>query len=204
MRVLIADDDKSSRDLLRHLLTSNGYETHVTYDGNDAWKAMQEKDAPKLVLLDWMMPGISGDEICRLARKTQPQAPPYIILVTSYPGSAAAVNGLRSGANDYVRKPYNPEELLARVHIGAEMVRLCSELANRIEELEAALAEIKQLRGILPICSYCKRVRDDRDYWQQVDVYLRDHSNAQISHGICPDCFERIVKPEMEQEQEQT
>ena len=86
--------------------------------------------------------------------------------------------------------------LLARVSVGVEVVRLRDELAARVRELEGVLAQIKHLRGLLPMCSYCKCVRNDQDYWQQVETYLLEHSDAQISHGVCPKCWDEIVRPQ--------
>jgi hypothetical protein len=96
-----------------------------------------------------------------------------------------------------VTKPFNREELRARVQGGARVVELQRSLAERVEELEQALARVKQLQGLLPICSYCKKIRDDRNYWQQVEAYIGEHSEAVFSHGICPDCFDKFVKPEL-------
>ena len=95
-------------------------------------------------------------------------------------------------------KPFNAEELNARIRVGARIVELQLELAARVAELETALAQNKQLRGLLPICSYCKRIRDDQEYWHDVDAYLQHHADAHFSHGICPGCYETIVQPELE------
>src|SRR5262249_57910928 len=99
------------------------------------------------------------------------------------------VTGLQSGANDYVTKPFDRAELQARVCVGKSVVELQRSLALRVRELEDALSQVRQLQGLLPICCYCKKIRDDRNYWQQVETYVGDHSAARFSHAICPDCL---------------
>jgi response regulator RpfG family c-di-GMP phosphodiesterase len=108
------------------------------------------------------------------------------------------VAGLDAGADDYVTKPFDREELRARVSTGQRIVELEERLADRVQELERALKEVKALSGLLPICAYCKRIREGEDYWQAVENYIEHHSDAHFSHGVCPDCYERIVKPELE------
>lgn len=107
------------------------------------------------------------------------------------------MRGLDAGADDYIIKPFNREELRARVKVGVRILDLQNNLAGRVSELERAMAGVKQLQGLLPICCYCKKIRDDQNYWQQVEGYISRHSEAQFSHGVCPDCFEKIVKPEL-------
>ena len=199
MKVLIAEDDTVSRRLLEATLMRWGYEVVVASDGVEAWEALQGDDAPSLAILDWMMPGMDGLELCRRIRKMPNSTPPYLILLTAKGRRADLVTGLEAGANDYVTKPFNREELRARVQVGVRMVELQQNLADRVKALEEALARVKQLQGLLPICSYCKKIRDDQNYWQQVESYIAEHSQAQFSHSICPDCYEKLVKPELDQ-----
>jgi phosphoserine phosphatase RsbU/P len=199
MKVLIAEDDTVSRRLLETTLMRWGYEVVVASDGVEAWEALQGDDAPSLAILDWMMPGMDGLEVCRRIRKMPSSTPPYLILLTAKGGREDLVTGLEAGANDYVTKPFNREELRARVQVGVRMVELQQSLADRVKALEEALARVKQLQGLLPICSYCKKIRDDQNYWQQVESYIAEHSQAQFSHSICPDCYEKLVKPELDQ-----
>lgn len=198
MKILIAEDDEVSCRVLQLMLASWGHEVITTRDGGSAWALLQREDAPPLVILDWMMPGMDGVEVCRLVRQKQSATPTYIILLTAKGGKADIVRGLDAGANDYLTKPFDREELRARVQVGVTVVGLQQGLAERVAELEEALAHVNLLRGILPICSYCKNVRDDRDYWQSVECYISEHSEAQFSHSICPDCYEAVVRPQLE------
>ena len=198
MKILIAEDEHVSCRLLETTLTGWGYEVVVTHDGLEAWEVLRQEDAPRLAILDWMMPGIDGLEVCRRVRRAHSAIPIHIILLTAKGSKENIVEGLINGANDYITKPFDRDELRARLHVGVEMVELHERLADRVAQLEAAMAHVKLLQGILPICSYCKHVRDDKNYWQTVESYISDHSEAQFSHGICPDCYEKIVKPQLE------
>jgi DNA-binding response OmpR family regulator len=199
MRILIADDDRISRRLLEANLGKWGHEVLETQDGEATWEAMQGKDAPALAIVDWMMPGVDGVELCRRARARSPAPPLYIILLTARASPADLVQALDAGADDYVTKPFDPAELRARVGVGIRVVQLQRELAGRIADLEEALAHVDELHGILPVCSYCKKVRSDTDSWHQLEEYVTAHSAARFSHGVCPHCLETVLKPQMAQ-----
>jgi DNA-binding response OmpR family regulator len=144
-----------------------------------------------------MMPGIDGLEVCRRMRAAMPNAATYIILVTARGGLENVVQGLEAGADEYITKPFDPRELRARLRAGVRIVQLQKALLEGYHELEDALKRVKQLQGLLPICSYCKKIRNDRNYWEQVDAYVASHSEAQFSHGVCPDCYEVHLKPQL-------
>jgi CheY-like chemotaxis protein len=198
MRILVAEDQAVSRHILIANLRKWGYDVMAVEDGTLAWKALQSAEAPQLVILDWLMPGMDGIEICRQFREKPQERPTYLILLTARRGAEDKVRGLQSGADDYITKPFNREELRARVQVGIRVLELQDALAQRVRELEEALSRVKTLQGLLPICSYCKKIRNDRNYWQQVEGYISDHSEAQFSHGICPECYARFVQPELE------
>jgi phosphoserine phosphatase RsbU/P len=198
VRVIIAEDDAVSRKILETLLRKWGHEITTTRDGEAAWNVLREPGAPSLAILDILMPGIDGLELCRRVRQSPNTIPPYIILLTANHGVREIVKGIDAGANDYLTKPYDSDELRARVQVGVRMVELQTSLAERVKELEVALAHVKQLEGILPICSYCKKIRNDLDSWQHVESYVAAHSQAEFSHSICPACFENTVKPQLE------
>jgi phosphoserine phosphatase RsbU/P len=192
MQVLIAEDDRVTGEILARTLQRWNYETTLVVDGTEAWARLSTSREPTLAILDWMMPGIDGPDVCRRVRTELPDANMYLLLVTAREGRSDVVAGLEAGADDYVIKPFDPDELRARVAVGARMLGLQQKLAERVKELQEALTNVKQLRGLLPICSYCKRIRGDDQYWQQVEGYIADHSDAQFSHGICPSCFATI------------
>ncbi|MGD0127681.1 MAG: response regulator [Terriglobia bacterium] len=198
MRVLIADDEATTRHLIQVTLGNWGFEVLTAEDGTEALRILQGSNPPEIALVDWVMPRVDGLEVCRRMRAALPDAPSYIILITARGGLENVVQGLEAGADDYVTKPFDPRELRARLHAGARVVQLQKALLERNQELVEALKRVKQLQGLLPICSYCKKIRNDRNYWEQVDAYVASHSEAQFSHGVCPDCFEVHLRPQLE------
>lgn len=198
MRVLIAEDDEASRLVLTANLKQWGYEVQVATNGQEALDQLEQPDPPMLVILDWMMPVLDGVEVCRRVRANPALKSAYLILLTAKSTEENIVQGLEAGANDYVAKPFKRRELQARLRVGLRVIQLQDELVRHVAQLQAALEQVKELQGLLPICSYCKRVRDDHNYWEQIDTYVAEHSKAEFSHGICPDCYEKIVKPELD------
>ncbi len=194
MRIVVAEDDPVSRRLVEHSLRRWGFEPVATADGNEALRILEMNDAPKMAILDWGLPGLDGLEICRRVRKNQTSEPVYLILLTGRDAKDDILAGFDAGANDYVTKPFDIDELRARVRVGRQVADLQHSLTGRVHELEQALSQVKQLRTLLPICSYCRKIRDDNDYWQQVEGYFVDNSEIRFSHGICPDCYDRVMK----------
>lgn len=149
MKVLIAEDDRTSRMILKAILAKWGYEVVETANGDEAWQVLQKDDAPRLAIVDWVMPGMSGELICRKLRETKPPRPTYIILLTSKRDKEDIVRGLDAGANDYIRKPFDRPELQARVKVGERVLQLESVLEDRVRVLEGALARTQSLEGVL-------------------------------------------------------
>lgn len=197
--IVIADDHDNYRKVLRQLLEPEGCKMLEARDGKEALDLLNRMDAPVIGLIDWHMPEMDGIEVCRQARPRRDAPPMFLILLTARDAQSDIVMGLQAGANDYVTKPFSPEELVARIRIGIELMRLQQTLFDRLQELEVALARVKRLSGLLPICGYCKKIRDDRDYWLQVEEYIAEHSEAHFTHSICPQCYETRVKPELAQ-----
>ena len=194
MRTLVADDDRVAAEILMRTLKRWDFAVTAVSDGAAAWAYLQNVTEPTLAILDWMMPHLDGPEICRRVRRELPLANMYLMLLTSLESRSDVVAGLDAGADDYVVKPFDPEELRARVQVGVRVITLQERLAERVAELQAALSNVKQLQGLLPICSYCKRIRGDDQYWTQVESYIAQRSDAQFSHGICPACFAVLEK----------
>jgi CheY-like chemotaxis protein len=197
MRILLAEDDLVSRRALQLTLQRWGYEVIAVADGDAAWATLQREPTPPLALIDWVMPGMDGIEVCRKARARPHAAPAYLILISAKSATEDVVTGLESGADDYIAKPVDLPELQARLRVGSRLVELQQNLADRVRELGDALHRVKQLQGLLPICAYCKKIRDDKNYWQQVESYISAHTDARFSHSICPECYEKVVKPDL-------
>lgn len=197
MKILMADDNAVERRVLRLALERFQYDTTVCQDGAEAWDRLKAATGPTIAILDWMMPALNGTDICRLLRASPASSSVYVILLTSLDGTNNLVEGLDAGADDYIKKPFNIEELKARIQVGSRILHLQENLRKRVEELEEALANVKKLQRLLPICSYCKSIRDDKNYWQQVDQYIVQHSDVRFSHGFCPDCYEKHVKVQL-------
>lgn len=196
MKLLLADDDPMYLRLMQRCLRSE-FEISVANNGADAWRLLTEPPVPKIAVLNWMMPQCDGVELCHKIRNTGETVRIYVVLVTAKSRLQDVLNGFNAGADDYVLKPFHPSELRARVKVGSRIVGLQDALADRIEKLQDALAHVRTLRRLLPICSYCKRIRDDHDYWAQLEQYLGEHADLEFSHGICPSCYEKYWKSEL-------
>ena len=189
MRVLLAEDDQTTCRLISLFLSKWGYDVVAVADGCCAWELLQQPDAPRLVVLDWEMPGLQGVDICRRIRQQSLGQLSHIIILTARESREDVVAAFAAGANDFITKPFHRDELQARIKIGAQVVQLQSDLAHRVDELEDAIAHIKQLQGILPICMYCHKIRDDREVWQQLEDYITENTEAMLSHSLCPECY---------------
>lgn len=188
MRILIAEDDATSRRLLESTLARCGYEVIAASDGSEAWDLLQQPDPPRLAILDWMMPGRDGIDICRELRRESRPFYVYVLLVTTKTRTEDIVFGLEAGADDYLTKPYDPHELRCRVKSGERLLGLEGALARKVQELQEALSHVKQLQGLLPICMFCKKIRDDSDTWHALETYIERNSRAMFSHSLCGDC----------------
>jgi CheY-like chemotaxis protein len=173
--ILVVDDDPVGRDGFAWLLRDAGFEVQEASTGEEALRLAAER-SPRLVVLDVMLPDVEGYEVCRRL-KTNPATASTLVLLVSGLGLRAEnrVVGLEGGADGYLGKPVDPTELVAQV--------------RALLRLQEALAAVKTLRGLLPICAWCKRIRSDEGYWKQMEAYLKAHLDVTFTHGMCPSCF---------------
>ena len=197
VKILIAEDEPLSRLVLYQNLRTWGHDVLVAANGNEAWDLLRREPDVHLAILDWMMPGRDGIELLHMVREHLASRFMYLIMLTARSSKDDVVEGLMARADDYITKPFNQAELRARVQVGMRVAGLQRALGERVRQLEEALTKVKTLQGLLPICSYCKRIRNDQNYWQQVETYIADHSNAAFTHGICPSCYAEHVQTEL-------
>ena len=168
--VLIVDDESENRHILRLLLGREGYNVIEAGSGQEAVEATM-REQPALILLDIDMPDLDGYEVCERLKHAPRTAAIPVIFLTGMAGAEDIVRGFRVGGADYITKPFQSAELLARVRTH---VRL------------------HQLQQVLPVCSYCGKIRNGEASWEPVETYIRQKTGADLSHGVCPDCYEDI------------
>ncbi|MFO0597905.1 MAG: response regulator [Myxococcaceae bacterium] len=190
-RVLLAEDEPVTRRLLEAQMTRFGFEVLPVSDGLKAWEALQAPDAPSLVVLDWNMPGLDGPEVCRKIRESGRSGYTYMLLVTARNAKSDVVEGLSAGADDFISKPVDADELHARLRTGERIVRLEQTLAQQVKELQAASEHVRELQGMIPICMHCKRIRNQSQIWEKVETYIENRSGAKFSHALCSECLEQ-------------
>ncbi len=191
-RVLVAEDHAATRFMLSSLLERHGYQVQAVNDGYMAQGMLAVPDGPCIALLDWGLPRQTGLEICRAVRRQPQQRFIYIIIVTARDTVQDLAEAFEAGADDFIRKPCDPVEILARLRSGQRIVELEHRLSARITECEEALDNVRRLKRLLPICMYCKKVRDDSQYWQEIEHYIHQETGTDFSHGICPDCMAEV------------
>lgn len=194
--ILIADDAPANLRLLSGMLLEQGYRVRSALNGKLALMGAKAVP-PDLILLDINMPGMNGYEVCAQLKADPRTCDIPVIFISALDQTEDKVKAFTLGGVDYVTKPLQVEEVLARVKTHLELRELQKQLTERVRELEEALDKVKKLEGLLPICSYCKRVRDDQDYWHRVESYIEARSEAYFSHGICPDCYEEHITPQL-------
>ena len=180
MKILIAEDDRVARLLLNVTLKKLGYEVVEAEDGEQAWQIFHQQTI-RMLISDWMMPKINGLRLSYGIRELKRPYYTYIILLTSLDGKQNYLQGMEAGVDDFIVKPFDVETLHTRLRV-----------ARRVLDLQA---EVKELRGMLPTCFYCRRVRDDRNRWIPMEEYIASRSGATFSHGVCPDCYVKHIQP---------
>ena len=184
MKVLAVEDDEVGRTVLRQALRTLGYAVVEAVDGEAAWTQLQGEPI-RIVVSDWMMPCLDGLELCRRIRARTGQDYIYFILVTARDASTQNQRiAMDAGVDDFLSKPIDVQELWMRLHVAERILRYTT--------------RVRQLEQLLPICSYCKKVRDDHNYWQQIENYINQRTGSEFSHSVCPDCYQRIVVPDLQ------
>ena len=191
--IMVVDDTPANLNLLQKMLQDKGYRVLAFPDGKMALAAAA-KHPPDLILLDINMPEMNGFEVCERLKADAVLKEIPVIFISALIETEDKIKAFALGGVDYVTKPFQFEEVNSRVETHLRLRRQQLELEEERRRLQQALDEIRTLRGILPICAYCKKIRDDKGYWSQVEKYVSDHTEAKFSHGICPACFEREMK----------
>ncbi len=197
MKLLVVDDDSFFRGLLQRSLAVS-YEVVTASDGAEAWQLLQGPDAPALAVVDWVMPKMNGPQLCRLIRNSPNHAAMYLIILTAKNSPADVVSGLRAGADDYVTKPFNIEELKARVRVGRRLVEMQNALSRQAATLGEVLVREIQLLDLLPLCPICRQVRIDPQYWPKLENFLKSNTFGATPEDRCRCCAERSVPPEFQ------
>ena len=180
MKILIAEDDPVSAKILQFTLENGGHEVVAVTTGQLAWEAF-DLEPTRVVISDWMMPELDGLQLCGKIRARPKTDYTYFILLTAiHTGRENLRRAMSAGVDDFLTKPLDREAIMMRLRV-----------AERIVEFTQ---QIRQLKELIPICMYCKKVRDDSNYWQAVESYIAHHTGSSFSHGICPECFEKHVR----------
>jgi CheY-like chemotaxis protein len=199
IRILCMEDDAGLARLFQRKLERAGYQVAVAHDGREGLE-MAETQVYDVVVMDHSMPVYDGLQVIGIL--AQRGTLPPTIMVTGTGNERIAVEALKAGASDYLVKdvdggylellPTVIDKVLQQHRLSEEKKRIEAERERLIIELQESLAHIKTLNGLLPICASCKKIRDDRGYWEAVEVYISDHSEAEFTHGICPDCARKL------------
>jgi len=183
MRIIVAEDDSISRKLLKTILEQLGYQVDALENGEDAWLAF-EKDPTSIVVTDWLMPKMDGLAFTRKIRARSAEEYTYIILLTANTQTVENYYAaMDAGVDDFLEKPLDRERLWSRLRVA--------------ERILSYTKRIGRLESMLPICSYCKKIRDGKEYWKQVEEYMSQHTGVTFSHSICPECYEKVIKPQL-------
>ena len=198
-RVLVVEDAPINVEIVLNLLGQDpDLSVVVARTGGEALAAVRS-DPPDLTLLDVGLPDVDGYTVCQCLKAEPLSQKIPVIFLTSRDEPEDVVRGFEAGGVDYITKPFEALELKARVACHLAQKRWADAERALITKLEAALAEVNALSGLIPICAWCKQVRDDSGYWQQVESYVSHHSQAKFSHGVCPDCLPKL-KAQFEEE----
>lgn len=183
MQCLLVEDDALNLALLKGFLERLGHDVTAVATGEEAWSAFKGSPFPA-VICDWDLPAQSGIELCGKIREMKGVQYPYFVLITSFQGDGKFRQAMEAGVDDFISKPVDLNLLSVRLKV-----------AERILGFQS---QIGILKGMLPICMYCKKIRNDKEYWQTVESYFTAHAGADFTHSLCPDCISEKIKPQME------
>lgn len=185
VKILTVEDDAVARAVLRQALRRLDHDVIEAADGEDAWNRLQSESA-RVVVSDWTMPRSDGLDLCRRIRGQAGKDYIYFILLTSHDATQDnQMAAADAGVDDFLTKPLDLPELWTRLRVAERILRYTT--------------QVRQLEEMLPICSYCKKIRDDQNYWQQLEGYISERTGSDFSHSVCPDCYQRVVLPELAQ-----
>lgn len=182
MKVLAVEDDPVARLLLRAELVSLGHEVVVADDGGKAWDALQDRSI-RVVISDWRLPQLDGLSLCRRVRETRDDYVCFLLLTECTANEANLSAAITAGVDEFLTKPVSSLDLRMRLHAAARTLEFTT--------------EVRKLRSFLPICCYCKRVRNDQDYWLEIEKYLSQQQGTTVSHGVCPTCYSDVLGPQL-------
>jgi len=195
MRILIAEDEYITRLLIQVSLEKWGYRVEGVGDGKEAWEALQKPDAPQIAILDWEMPGLDGLEVCRRVKELERETPIYVILLTGRDSKNDILRGFDMGADDYMTKPFDDNELRARVRVAERLVHIQISLAESVEELRYVLDQMESLQGTQPVCTGCHKIKGEDGGWISLDEAIHDQSENRFLYVKCPECKEEKRLP---------
>ncbi len=197
MKILLVEDDKILREILKNELKKHfQFEIVETESGIQAVNLSKDEEV-KIVILDWELPDLDGIKVLNFLRKIYRKSYLYIIMLTGRNKKKDIIYGLNQGADDYLGKPFDLKELIARIKVGKRTILILDTLREKIIALENSIEEINILKGLLPICSYCKSIRVDENYWQKLEDYLLKKTGLKFSHGVCPECYSKHIEPRL-------
>ena len=188
VKLLIAEDEYTTRLTVQVVLERWGYRVDSVEDGESAWKMLQKSDGPQIAILDWEMPGIDGVELCTKVKMLDRDTPVYVIMLTGRDAQTDILQGFDAGADDYITKPFDENELRARVRVAERLVTIQEELVISNNELRAVLDHVETLQSDLPVCSSCLRVEDHNNCWRTMQEYAKEKEDPRFQFSLCPRC----------------
>ena len=188
MRILIAEDEYTTRLMVQVSLENWGYSVNSVADGKEAWEIFKKPEAPDVAILDWEMPEVDGVELCKRIKNLQRANPVYVILLTGRDSQKDIVQGFDAGADDYMTKPFNDDELRARVRVAERLVTIQSSLSQSVEELKSALDMVDTLQGSVPVCNNCQKIEGDNNKWHTLNECINERFDMRFTPELCPEC----------------